>query len=218
MDFKKNMIGVGVKKQKNKKGFSLIEVLVAMAIFTIAIFAIAMAFSRTYYSYRNSRAIEKNLEEAQNSMNEIAKSLRTSSIVGCTAGASLAIPCGSAGAVSQWVRIYDYSQRSCVDYRINSGTVQQASVVGDTLAGCTARSGSSMVSSPTNLLTGSNEYVVGALFVLPSSSTSVPKVVGKATIFFDICTGTGSCSSSVGDHARIQSSVSLRDYTVSGLQ
>jgi prepilin-type N-terminal cleavage/methylation domain-containing protein len=223
-----------MKKKNSKKGFTLIEVIVAMSIFAMMIVSFSVAFSGSFFAYRNSRAIEKNLEEAQNEMNLMAKTMRTSTIVGCSKdpSISLTIPCTSLNNY-QWIRIYDYSQGKCIDYEITGNSnnpssnllgknkVLQASV-SDTFANCantSIYSGSSLVSSPSYLLTGNQEYVAGGFYAQPSMPT--PATVGKVTIFFQLCQGNSgntACLTNITGKASIQTTVSLRDYSYSGIQ
>lgn len=169
-----------------KRGFTLIEALVAMAVFSLMMASVTQIFSTTFLGYRNTRAVQRDIDNAQYSLNILAKELRTSSIV-----------VGS-GNVSD-VRFYDHSQGKCFRYRVNGGNLQVASADTTDTASCLSASLSAFTTISTGVVTGSFQ-------VTPSAAN----LVGKVTISLDISEGST-------HHARIQTSVSLRDFSVSGI-
>lgn len=169
-----------------RRGFTLIEVLVAMFIFTLMMASVAQIFSTTFLGYHNMRAVQRDIDNAQYSLNILAKELRTSSIVNFT---------------SSSVKFFDHSQGKCFQYQINGNNLQVTSAGASDTAACTATS----LSSPTTISTG---LITGTFRVTPS--TVSPPHVGKVTVSIDISEGSA-------HHARIQTSVSLRDFSVSGL-
>jgi Tfp pilus assembly protein PilW len=74
---------------KKSKGLSLLEVMVSMGVFSLMMVSVAGIFSSSIASYRFNKVIERDLENAQFVMNDIAKQLRTSTVVD-PAGATFA--------------------------------------------------------------------------------------------------------------------------------
>ena len=200
---------------QKKKGFTIIEVVTAMAIFTMMIVAFSSAFASSFFGYRNSMLIQKDLEEAQYAANLMAKSLRTSSIIGCGNGNTP----GSCDSSTKYtlVRVYDYSQGLCIDYKINNGIIENDYVSLNSREDC-ANQGS-MSGAP---LTSNKVFLTGnSSFYVSPSTTGSPAKVGRVTIFFELCpakSGGGACASNSNEQTRIQTSVSLRDYTVTGIR
>lgn len=186
-----------MKKIKNKKGFSFIEVIVATFIFSLVMIAISMTFSSLFGGYKGAKIIQKNLENAQYAMNLMAKSLRTSSI-------------NSDGTLSDIIA-YDYSQSKCIHYRFNNSVLELSSkdlssqlgyedfTQEQKLSWCFDNNGSG--SDFSSMTSG---YVAGKFFAIKSAT----KVVGKVTISMKVCSDS-TCKSS----AILQSTVSLRDYS-----
>jgi len=180
---KKNIIPVS-----SKKGFSLIELMVAMFVFSIVMTATTGFFSSSALSYRNAREIQRNLEDAQFAMNLMAKSLRTSKILSCEGS-----PCST-------VRVYDYSQDKCIEYSLKNNLIYiQKAPEGTTEEEC---EGEGYLMDPEEQMGATFVSSRSSFYVIPSSPTQV----GKATISLEICSDAV-CAK---DKARIQSSVSLR--------
>lgn len=191
------------KGRSYKKGFTLIEVVVALFVFTLLMSSVAGIFSGTFSGYMAARSSQRDTENAQYAINAMAKELRTSSIASPAA----------AGTVSM-VRFYDYSQDICFSYRIQNGNLEVASVAPSdpTLLPTAADKLNFCVSPPggmgayTTVTTG----VVSGSFVVTPSSTAIPASVGKVTIALRIAEGTK-------HEARLQTTASLRDYGLTGL-
>ncbi len=177
--------------QSRMKGFTLMEVLVSMFIFSLMMASVAQIFVTAFSGYRSTRAVQRDIDNAQYALNIMAKELRTSTIVNPAAGALVA---------RTDIQFYDYSQSKCFRYRIAGGNLQVASAADPDIAACTAR-----VLDPTTISTG---VVTGTFRVTPSDSS--PAHVGKVTVSLDISEGSA-------HHARIQTSVSLRDFGNIGL-
>jgi len=169
-----------------RRGFTLIEILIAMAVFSLMMASVSQIFSTTFIGYRNTRAVQRDIDNAQYSLNILAKELRTSSIV-----------VGS-GSVTD-VRFFDHSQGKCFRYRISGGNLQVASADTTDAAACLGATLSAFTTISTGVVTGSFQ-------VTPSAAS----LVGRVTISLDISEGST-------HHARIQTSVSLRDFSVSGI-
>lgn len=175
----------------NLKGFTLAEVLISLFVFSLMMVAVAQIFGTAFSGYRNTRAIQRDIDNAQYSLNIIGKELRTSSVV---------VPATGPADV-QSIQFFDHSQDRCIRYRISAGNLQVASVAVADVAACTSHNFVTF----TNISTG---VISGSFKVTPS--TSSPLLVGKVTISLDISEGSS-------HHARIQTSVSLRDFGHIGL-
>lgn len=182
-------------------GLSMIEVMVSIFVFSLMMTAASSTFSSGIFSYRENKRIERDTENAQFTINDIAKQLRTSTII-------------SSGTTR--VRFFDYSQNKCIEYKKNSGgnflekasAVPPAAVPPQTLRdNCT---GVLNLGAYTRVTTGD---VVPVFSVIPSASpTPGPAAVGRVTIVFVVKE-----SSTSTRNVRIQTTVSLRDYKESGI-
>lgn len=178
--------------RSTKRGFTLTEVLVSMFIFTIMMASVAQIFGTTFLAYHNIRAVQRDIDNAQFSLNILAKELRTSSVV------------SAAGNVTA-VKFFDHSQSTCFQYRISQGSLQVASV--DATSGVTDAATCNAFNFGSGAFTTiSTGVITGSFQVTPSAAG----VVGKVTISLDISEGSS-------HHARIQTSVSLRDFSLSGI-
>jgi len=184
------------RKRNNakKNGFTLIEVLVSIFIFSLLMIVTFDFFSSSVFGYRNSKAIQKDLESAQYAMNIMTKTLRTSKVIDSS---------------SSMIRIYDYSRKTekCIVYRFaGNKLVSGSSNVADTEETlCTPALSIQTKEMATNYI---NKFEFS---VMPSSAD--PKVVGRVTISAEVC-ATLNCAGTVygeKDAARIQSTVSLRN-------
>lgn len=181
-------------KIKNEKGLTLMEVLVAIFIFNIMMVAVVQIFGNSASSYRNAVKIQRNLEDAQYSINQIMKTLRTSTIV------------DKSGLE---VTVFDYSRATdaCIKYKFASHKIMVGYEDHADLADCT-----SSVSADKEMTSGRIENM--NFDITESEDQTGNPVVGKATISAKVCTeSSGSCSAT--GTVQIQSSVSLRDYDVS---
>lgn len=178
------------KKNYNRKGFSMVEVMVALFITIIVMMTAVGIFSKSVYGLRNAKAVQKDLENAQYAMNLMAKTLRTSSVV------------SSSGSPIKNIRIYDHSQGKCIGYRIDTNSLEYAENTGVvTELGCVA-----YALTFADLTTG---FVDGVFTVVPSSSATR----GKVTVSLKICPESG-CGGNPKDEVKIQTTVSLRDYGI----
>ena len=115
---------------KTKKGFTLVEMMVSIFVFAIMMTAIAGIFARQISSYKQTRIMANDLENAQFALNYIAKTLRTSSIIGkgsSSGGTSLLDYRTSPqkwlddfwstsvdSTNGQGLIVYDFSQEACI--------------------------------------------------------------------------------------------------------
>lgn len=177
------------------RGFTLIEVIVSLFVFLIIMLALSSTFAQSFTGYRNTRAVQKDVESAQFALNLMAKELRTSTIVG-----------GS----SSRVKFYDYSQKMCFEYEIASDqlTVSKKDVANPTknpVSDCSGSLGGSTTLVKTETIGG---RVTGFFQTTPSSVS--PKQVGKITVSLHISEGSN-------NQANVQTTSSLRDYGYIGL-
>lgn len=191
---------------KKIRGYTLIEIVTALAAFTIIMLAITYIFSRSYTFYREVKKTQINLQTAQSTLNLLAKELRTSSVVAN----------GATGENPYTLRFFDYSQSRCIQYVFDQTTEiitrqaenppfePTASNPGDEqVVHCTGYTfpGTSQV-----LLTGLKGQTIR---VVNSDNDTTNPVVGRVTISLSF--GTGS------NETTIQTSVSLRDFNYTGL-
>ncbi len=183
------------------KGFTLIEVMVSLAVFLIIMLAMSQTFTQSFAGYRNVKAVQRDVENAQFALNLMAKELRTSTVT---------IPSSGSLVNVKTVRFYDYSQNTCFEYQIddvaNQLTVKKKLVgtpSGDPSADCD-NGGVWSTSTPM----AKAGILTGRFIVTPSTQT--PKSAGKITISLQISEGPNHT-------ARIQTTSSLRDYGYIGL-
>lgn len=118
-----------MKKNKSKinkkffKGFTLVETLVAVFVFSLAITMLAGTFSSFLKNYAEAKKAKKNVENAQYAMNLMAKTIRTSFIDSVSAGF---LNLDSASGTYKPLDVYDYSQGKCIRYRISNHILQSA--------------------------------------------------------------------------------------------
>lgn len=191
---------------QRKKGFSILEVIVATFIFVMIMVATAVFFGKSMFSYRSAKVLQKDLETAQFSMNLLSKSLRTSSVLDYTA--------------SSRVKIFDYSQNKCIEYKYESNALKVATFnTGYNIAPIIQednKNNCNLHIFQASDFSAMTSGIVSVFFNIIPSSDSSPKTVGRVTISMKVCPSSG-CSGTPGDEAKIQSTVSLRDYMEAGL-
>lgn len=178
------------KKICSAQGFTLVEILVALFIFVILMVGVSQIFGAAFFGYRNTRAVQKDLENAQFTLNSMVKMLRTSTVV------------SPAASNTNRVRFYDYSQGLCIEYWIDGGNKTLSVISASTSDSDQCKLANFPAGSFAPLTSGN---VSGTFVLTPSDGTSSPKVVGKVTVSLQI-------QEAQTHAARIQSSVSLRDY------
>lgn len=173
------------KSQKNYSGFSLLEMMISMFIFVLAIVTAVSIFSSVSFTRKNSREIQKNMEDARTALDLMAKNMRMS--------------IGLNGTTSM-IYMFNTSQGNCVSYKFESSKLKIAQKIPDASFSEAERC------NTTNMTYNSSDYVdiiqndvSGSFAIVPTSITS-PKTVGKATIILTI------------DGVNMQTSVSFRDY------
>ncbi len=181
-----------------KKGFTLLELLISLAVLSILMLATTEIFAESFGSYQATKRIENNISDAQFLMNSIAKELRTSTVVSPTGDGS-----------TQSIKFFEYSKSECVQYRFNSGN--------QSLEVARTAPGSSFAScNNTTSLSGFSRVgigrVTGSFYSLPSRDTTPgPQRIGRVTVTLSIQAGGA-------NSIALQSTTSLRDYGNAELQ
>lgn len=178
------------------RGFTLIEVMVSLFVFLLIMVALSQIFAQAFSGYKNTKAVQRDVENAQYSLNILAKELRTSTIVSSS---------------QTRVKFYDYSQFMCFEYEIagNQLTVTKRAVAtptNDPITDCSGGTWSAV--TPIAKPETAGGTLTGKFIVTPSSAS--PQSVGKVTISLVISEGPTHT-------ARIQTTSSLRDYGFIGL-
>lgn len=179
-------------KYKIKNGYSFIEVIVAIAVFSVVVLTAVGVFSSSAGNYRRTRDSQRNLEAAQQAMNLMAKTIKTG-VIG-----------GSSGAEDN-INLYDSSQGKCIKYAFNSTSkiLEYYQKTGASISDCSGYSASSeMAGGIANLQFKKTLPVAGS-------------VIGKTTIAMKICLTPADCSGQ--DIVQIQTTVSARDYEEIGI-
>ena len=205
--FLKKMIKNICKRKKTQKkywqvkpGFTLIEVIMAMFIFTVMMTAISGVLVSFIKANKYARAIQQDLEDAEYAMNIIAKTLRTSSIF------DTAVNLNNKDIID----IYDYSQGKCIRYRFSGNNLTTRSTTPDDPADPSTCSTdlSNMPPSPSpdsNLTNSGNVLVSESGFVRKVQTDS--NTVGSVSVLITIR------EAGTTDKAAVQTSVSLHDYS-----
>ncbi|PIR73857.1 MAG: hypothetical protein COU40_00270 [Candidatus Moranbacteria bacterium CG10_big_fil_rev_8_21_14_0_10_35_21] len=178
-------------------GFTLVEVLVSMFVFSLVMMSMVGIFGQSTASFKSGKNIQANLEEAQFALNKMAKTIRTSSVFGND-------------GIQNNLKIFNYSltDSNCIRYfSMNDKLMVNSNTQADR-ASC--ESVDFINSDADALIEG---YVSNINFKvvnsLDKSKVDGPKA-GRVTMTLKICE-----SSDEKKCANIQSSVSLKDYDVS---
>lgn len=107
--------------KKTVRGLTLIEVVVAMAVFSILMASAAQVFTTGLLSFKQNVSVERDVESLGALMNQIAKELRTSTIGGNGTGNQVSDPAT--------LVYYDYSQGKCIRYSSSSGSLATAGTI-----------------------------------------------------------------------------------------
>ncbi len=200
------------KNSKVKKGFSLVEMLVAVFIFLIVMTAVVTIFARQSESFSYLRIQQRNTENAQFAINFIAKTLRTSTIVGD--------PLLGTNPSETDIHVFDYSQDLCFRFQFDNtlGTLTVTSRLPDPSDKLSCGRPSWMNPADPSfsgehyeLTTG---FVRGSFHTLETTRDYDPLAIGNQfrigfiTMRLEISDTNPATSRKIW----IQSSVSLRDY------
>ena len=94
---------------KTRKGFSLLETLIAVSLFSLLTVMVSGVFASFLKSYAESKKTLQDVEEVQFAMNLMAKTIRTSDVKLESANV---------------LKVYDYSQSKCLKYSFASNKMQ----------------------------------------------------------------------------------------------
>jgi len=172
------------------KGFSLVEMLVAMFIFSLVIGIVSQIFTQAFVGYREQKRLQSNIESAQFAINTIAKELRTASVV------------SAGGGNLSSIEFFDYSQSTCFLYSFSGNQLTEQKKSENSVSDCDGLYGG----ATTVLIDGIN---VDGHFNITKSVLNT--TIGRVTIFISL-------GETDKPQTRLQTSVSLRDYEVSGVQ
>lgn len=182
-------------------GFSLLEVVLAVFIFSVIAVGITTYFAKTTLANQNAKRLQQNLEDTRFAMNRIAKVLRTSVAINPNATT------GAAGTSVQTIRIYDYSQSSCIEYAFSSGGMNErvATLPVGTVNEKAWCAGNPPFSVWNALVSASGNLAFeGRFFVVSSEDTSPNERAGRVVMNARIRRGN--------NESTMQTTVSLRNY------
>lgn len=202
MNISKTNTGARGRRSRTTSGFTLIEMIIAIGVFSIMSVAIAGAFTSGFSSYSDTRELQRNIETAQYALNTLEKLLRTSTVI------------SAGGANAQTVTFYDYSSARCFRYDIsggpNSNLFARWFATTDPFGAVPCTTGSANFSTSAQVTSG---YVTGGFTVVPSDKDDVtvdgdPKAMGRVTVNLSV-----KADSAAAIASRIQATSSLRDYS-----
>ncbi len=170
------------KDKRNKQAFTLIEVVVAMAIFSIIMLAVTQVFVSIIKSYRVAKRMQRNIENSQYALNFISKTLRTSEIKDSSDPSTL--------------ELFDPSQGKCFVFQLKDNHLQWASDDSNSPTQLSECNFGSMF--PVNFI---NSEITGRFLIVSNNSGNT---VGKVTI--NLTTQEGNKS------AHFQTTLSLRNH------
>lgn len=181
-------------QRKTSPGFSLIEVVVAMGVFSLVMAIVSVVFSGGFAAYKNTASSQRYLENAQYIMNDMIKQLRTSSVL-----SPVGNPASNTNPRS--IRFFDHSQSQCVIYQQHTSPAYIEKAIG------TAGTAQLCASAPgfgawRRVTTGS------VTLDLRIRNSVLNSRAGMVTVSFLVGGGSGARVNPV----LLQSSVSLRDY------
>jgi prepilin-type N-terminal cleavage/methylation domain-containing protein len=166
------------------KGFSLLEMIIAIFIFSVIILTSVSIFAKIFSVRGKTRSIQMNMESGRVALENIAKNMRMSS--GLKVNGS-----------DQDIYMYNNSQSQCVEYKFSGSALQAAQANPsdpdnpDCAPGAVAYTFYPIVTGMAG---------VTGRFLITSTDIS-GKVIGKASVILMINGGNN-----------IQTSVSFRDY------
>jgi len=219
---------------KNQKGFTLVEMMVSVFIFALIMASIAGIFGRQISSYKKTRIMANDLENAQFAINYISKTLRTSSIIGDTENGDLRdniqdrendFAVQEIGANTGLI-VYDFSQEACIritfrdkphkGYPDSALWIETVVYIGiNEIERCLTEPGiwSGTDYKDQRLTTGNvtGSFVVAPTRYMDHVGSRSTDTIGRATVSMTVVPSEYADNDHV-EPVYIQSSVSLRDY------
>lgn len=151
------------KKNKNHSGFSLLEMLISLFIFSLVIITSVSIFARVASTRQKTRNIQKNMEDARTALDLMAKNMRMSKELG---------PNGSGGEI----HMLNNSQKVCVSYKFEANKLKMSQKpVSGSCVGVTYDDYIDIIES---------DNVSGGFDVVEASVAS--KTIGKATVVLTV--------------------------------
>jgi Tfp pilus assembly protein PilV len=188
----------GELKKKTKKGFSIIELLVAMFISTLIAITVVTTFVSAYRAQKNARNTQKDVEDSKISLEYLAKIIRMSSNIKPAAG----------GTVTS-IYMYNKSIDNCIRFEYNGGSkkieerrCQPQDTANPCSTGDNTTFGSDCPGGVTPAATEVSGQMGSAQFYIPNYG-AVINPIQRITIRMQMMKDT---------NARLQTTVSLRDY------
>jgi prepilin-type N-terminal cleavage/methylation domain-containing protein len=180
------------KKKKNYRGFTFIEMMISLFIFSLAAVAFTTAFAGFIKAQARARFVQQNVESVRSAMEIMAKNIRTSTV-------------RSDETDTDHITILNYSQSKCIRYDITGSNifVKEENVAADATC-ATMESGSAGTSS---LLSGEATLEDGQFSVTKTDPAG--PTMGKVTITVKVSAGGANANA---DTVTVQTTVSLRDY------
>ncbi|HAR99642.1 MAG: hypothetical protein US57_C0010G0009 [Candidatus Moranbacteria bacterium GW2011_GWC2_37_73] len=177
------------KNIKKKKGFSLVETLIALLVFSFIIVMLMGSFSSLLKNYANVKKTQRGMESAQYVINMMAKTIRSSVFPSA--------PTSYAG-VNQ-ITMFDNSRSLCVTYKYDTdGLLKVFTAAGTVITDCDTNPSAASFTS----LTAPNELSSFSFSGVPTDITDpMNPVFGKISITADAYGGNA---------AKMQTTVSLR--------
>lgn len=181
---------------KKSQGFSLLEVLLSVFIFSVIMLGVTSYFVSIVATNQNSKRLQQNLEDIRFAMNRIAKVLRTSVVV---------IPTSMSNVTT--IRVFDYSQSKCLQYAFEGDSISEYSKdlpVGqsDEKSWCASATGFTQ-SVLMDVASGAN--MSGQFVAVPSDDGSGgSEFAGRVTMNAKV--------TRQGNSSTVQTTVSLRNY------
>lgn len=158
-----------------KKGFSLLEAIISIAVFTLIMIATVETFSSMIQTKAEADRMRESHQKAQIAIESITKSIRSGVVIDPA-------PTTPLTSNASTIRIYDFSQSLCIEYSF-SGTVLQKRTAPmahedrDDCKGLSSFSSSQIMVD--NTIKGifdvswGEEYVTIALLLVPSNQAEV---------------------------------------------
>ena len=187
------------RKFQDHRGFSFVELIVAIVIFTLVMITMSSTYGKFFVAQKKTRAIQQNAEDARFAMELIAKSLRTSKVISCNGNSDC-----SAEANIYKIETYDYSQKKCIVYNFNAtdNKIESGSKNPELDGNC------EFTINPVTTSPMVNNFIDKWFFRVVQSASGTAGIV---TIQAKICS-IKDCLGTKNDQSTLQTTVSLRNY------
>jgi prepilin-type N-terminal cleavage/methylation domain-containing protein len=196
-----------MQKQKKKKGYTLMEVLMAVGIFALVMMLMLTTLVNLMNAKDNAKALQRDMENATFALEAMAKSIRVSELISCNNEDVVAGGECTSGDEITSLEIFNYSQSECLQYRLKDHQLE-VRVTGNDLSSC------SFPANDTGFVTLMDERSrIDKMYFLAEkySQNGAESTAGKVTVAMEICTKylEGACLESAGRFP-VQTTVSLR--------